>query len=94
LQETAIERRLVSSLEDVPQKAISMSVKQILKSKHIICSVPDSRKATAVKNSLEHEVNSLYPATILQTHQNCTYFLDKSSASLLSKDTLAAITLI
>ncbi len=82
------------SIEDVPRQAISMSIKQILKSKHIICSVPDSRKATAVKNSLEHEVSNLYPATILQQHLNCTYFLDKSSASLLSKDTLAVTTLI
>ena len=39
------------SFEEVPRQAISMSVKQILKSKHIICSVPDSRKAIAVKNS-------------------------------------------
>lgn len=38
-----------SSIEEVPVRAISMSVKQIMKSKHIICSVPDERKAMAVK---------------------------------------------
>ena len=77
------------SVEDVPKKAISMSVKQILKSKHIICSVPDRRKAEAVKNSLEQKISPLYPASILQSHADCTYFLDKESASLLSKDYMA-----
>jgi glucosamine-6-phosphate deaminase len=37
------------TLDDVPRQAISMSIRQIIKSKHIICSVPDSRKAEAVK---------------------------------------------
>ncbi len=79
------------TLEDVPRQAISMSVKQIMNSKHIICSVPDERKATAVKNSLEQVVGNLYPASILQSHTNCTYFLDTSSASLLSQNTLSAL---
>jgi len=71
------------SIEDVPQKAISMSVKQIMKSTNIICSVPDERKAIAVKNCLKQEVSNLYPASILQTHANCAIYLDKAAASLL-----------
>jgi glucosamine-6-phosphate deaminase len=74
------------SLAEVPKKAISMSIKQICKSKMIICSVPDSRKAVAVKNTLENKVSNNDPASILQTHANCLFFLDKSSASLLSKN--------
>jgi glucosamine-6-phosphate deaminase len=72
------------SLEEVPRYAISMSVKQILRSNHIICSVPDNRKAMAVKNSLEQPVSNLYPASILQLHPNCAWYLDKSSVALLS----------
>lgn len=72
------------TLEEVPRQAISMSVKQIMKSKHIICSVPDGRKAEAVKNSLEQKVNHQFPASILQQHSNCMLFLDQDSASLLS----------
>ncbi|HET9278883.1 MAG TPA: glucosamine-6-phosphate deaminase [Flavitalea sp.] len=72
------------SLEAVPKQAISMSIQQILKSKHIICSVPDSRKAEAVKNSLEETVSNLYPSSILQFHANCTLYLDEASAALLS----------
>jgi glucosamine-6-phosphate deaminase len=66
-----------------------MSVKQILKSKNIICSVPDERKAKAVKDCLEQPVSNRFPASILQLHPNCTYFLDKSSASLLSYEKVA-----
>lgn len=72
------------SIESVPKQAISMSIQQILKSKHIICSVPDSKKAEAVKNCLEQPVNNLYPASILQLHPNCTLYLDESSAALLN----------
>ncbi|RZJ92002.1 MAG: glucosamine-6-phosphate deaminase [Chryseobacterium sp.] len=73
-----------TSLDEVPKQAISMSVKQIMKSKHIICSVPDTRKAQAVKDSLEQPVSNLFPASILQKHPNCSFYLDKASASLLS----------
>ena len=72
------------SVEDVPRKAISMSVRQILKSKHIICSVPDGRKATAVRNTVEQKPSNIYPASILQTHAGCTLYLDRMSAAFLS----------
>ena len=75
-----------NSIKDVPRQAISMSIKQIIKSKHIICSVPDQRKATAVKNSLEQPVSNLHPASILQLHQDCRFYLDKASAELLSSN--------
>lgn len=72
-----------SSLEEVPRKAISMSVRQIMKATHIICSVPDRRKATAVRDCMENEVSNLHPASILQRHRRCTIYLDEFSASLL-----------
>ena len=72
-----------SSLEEVPQKAISMSIRQIMKSRTIICSVPDARKARAVKNSLEEILSPLVPASILTTHSDAWLFLDQESASLL-----------
>lgn len=79
------------ALQDVPGQAISMSIKQIMKSKHIICSVPDKRKAVAVKNTLELPVSNLYPASILQTHSNCRLYLDTESAELLSKNMSASL---
>lgn len=76
------------SLEEVPKQAISMSVRQIMLSKQIVCSVPDRRKAEAVKNCLEQPVSNLFPASILQRHPNCTLFLDKFSAELLHSDSM------
>src|SRR5215467_8423231 len=71
-------------LSEVPKRAISMSVSQILKSREILCIVPDARKAQAVKSCFEGEISPLAPASILRTHANTTVFLDKLSASLLS----------
>jgi len=72
------------TIEDVPRKAITMSIKQIFKSKYIICSIPDSRKAIAVRDCLEEPVSNLFPASILQLHKDCICFLDKSSSALLT----------
>ncbi|MFT4203162.1 MAG: glucosamine-6-phosphate deaminase [Chitinophagaceae bacterium] len=71
------------SVEEVPLQAISMTVKQILKSKTIICSVPGGRKANAVAQSLSGIVTPMHPASILQVHPDCYYFLDAESAALL-----------
>lgn len=69
------------SVEDVPTRAISMSIRQIMKSRNIICSVPDERKAAAVKDCVENPVTNIFPASILQRHPNCTLYLDEASAS-------------
>jgi glucosamine-6-phosphate deaminase len=71
-------------LESVPQQAISMSIRQIMKSKKIICSVPDQRKATAVKDCVEGPVSNLHPASVLQDHPACELYLDQASSTLLS----------
>ncbi len=72
------------TLDDVPTSAISMSIRQIMKSAALIVSVPDRRKAEAVKNTLEGPVTPNCPASVLQQHNNCTILLDEESASLLS----------
>ncbi|MBN1844459.1 MAG: glucosamine-6-phosphate deaminase [Sedimentisphaerales bacterium] len=72
------------SLEEVPTQAISMGIRQILKSRHIIVTVPDERKAQAVKDALEGPVTNACPASILQTHPDAAIFLDTFAASLLT----------
>jgi len=71
------------AIEEVPVQAISMSIRQILKSREIICVVPDSRKARAVKACIEGKISPLAPASILQTHPAVTVFLDNESSALL-----------
>ena|SRR5215469_6083516 len=73
-----------SKVTDVPKKAISMSVRQILRSKEIVVVVPDTRKAPAVKSCLEGEISPMMPASILRTHPNTTIYLDSDSAALLT----------
>lgn len=69
------------SLDDVPKKAISMSIKQIMKSNYIVCTVPDKRKAEAVRNCFKgDEISPEYPASILKKHDNCFVFLDEKSS--------------
>src|SRR5438477_555984 len=80
-----------ASISEVPRQAISMSVRQILKAKEIICVVPDARKAPAVKLCFDGEVSPMAPASILRTHPAATVYLDRGSASLLSPGALIAL---
>lgn len=71
------------TINDVPEKAISMSIRQIMKSKAIICCVPDLRKATAVKKTVEGSISPAIPASIMRQHEAVWLYLDKDSASML-----------
>jgi glucosamine-6-phosphate deaminase len=79
-----------ADISEVPREAISMSVRQILKAKEIICVVPDARKAQAVKMCFEGEIRPMAPASIMRTHGNATVYLDKDSARLMSAATVAS----
>lgn len=72
------------TFDDVPRQAISMSIRQIMTSRAIVCSVPDQRKAQAVTGSVQGPVSPQVPASILQQHPQVTIYLDPDSASLLS----------
>jgi len=86
-----VEEGWFPSFADVPRRAISMSVKQILKAKEIIAIVPGRRKSVAVRTCLEGEINPLAPASILRTHSNATIYLDAESASLLRDTATRAV---
>jgi glucosamine-6-phosphate deaminase len=74
-----------NSIEQVPKKAISMSIQEIMRGKNIICICPERRKAEAVRNcfSEDKRITPKYPASILKKHESCFCFLDEESASLL-----------
>ncbi|MBL7140165.1 MAG: glucosamine-6-phosphate deaminase [Planctomycetes bacterium] len=73
------------TLDDVPRRAISMSIRQIMASRTIVCTVPDRRKAEAVRAAVEGPVTPDVPASILQEHPSATLYLDTESASLLAE---------
>ncbi|NDW05506.1 glucosamine-6-phosphate deaminase [Jiella pacifica] len=72
------------TFDDVPRKAVSMSIRQIMKAKQIVLSVPDERKAAAVVRAVEGSVSPEAPASILQRHPAASLHLDRASASLLA----------
>jgi glucosamine-6-phosphate deaminase len=74
-----------ASLDEVPATAISMSIQQIMKSEQIICTVPDKRKARAVKQCFEGAVSPMHPASILRNHPRAFVYLDEDAASQLSQ---------
>ena len=83
-----------SDVSEVPQRAISMSVRQIMKIKELIAVVPGARKAEAVKACFNGEISPMAPASILRDHPHATVYLDQASAALLapkSRDSLRVL---
>lgn len=71
------------TIDDVPAEAITMCVKEIMKSKHIVSAVPHEVKAEAIYNTITGRISQDVPATILKTHPDWNLFIDKDSASKL-----------
>lgn len=71
------------TIEDVPEKAISMTVREIMKARHIVTVAPHSVKRDAIFNTITKKVNNMVPATILKTHPDWNLFIDDDSASML-----------
>ncbi len=68
------------SLADVPETALTLTIPAIMDSRYISCTVPDERKSDAVYNTLEKEINTSCPASVLRRHNNAVLFLDRFSA--------------
>jgi glucosamine-6-phosphate deaminase len=72
------------TFDDVPTHALSLTIPAIMGCKAISCVVPDERKAEAVYNTLNAEISTACPATILRTHPDTVLYLDEGSASKLN----------
>lgn len=71
------------TVEDVPEKAVSMSVWQIMQCKSIVSVVPHQVKAEAVYKTFTSRLTNLVPATMLKEHRDFNIFLDRNSSSKL-----------
>jgi len=78
------------SMAEVPERAISISIKQLMKAKTLISVVPDARKADAVQRCMEGPVGPNAPASIMRTHPDVTLYLDKQSSALLNNKTISS----
>ena len=65
-----------------------MTVRQILRCRHIVSAVPYAVKAEAVYNTLNSEISNMVPATIMKTHPSVQLFIDADSASMLDDSVL------
>ena len=74
-----------SDITEVPRQAISMSVKQVLKTKELMAVAPGPQKAHAIQACFNGEISPMAPASILRTHPNITIYLDEESAALLDR---------
>ena len=79
------------SLEAVPTRAISMSVRQVLETGEILCMVPGRHKARAVRATLGGEITPSVPASALRQHPRATLYLDRESAGLLPREMIDQI---
>ena len=83
-----------SDLSQVPKRAISMSVRQIMNIKELIAVVPGARKAEAIRACFNGDISPMAPASILRKHPNATVYLDLASAALLdpaSRDSVSIL---
>lgn len=72
-------------IEDVPHKAITLTVPALLAGRRLFCVVPGALKAAAVRATLAEPVSTDWPSTVLRTHPNCTLYLEPESAALLEQ---------
>jgi glucosamine-6-phosphate deaminase len=75
-----------ADISEVPQRAISMSVRQIMKINELIAVVPGPQKAEAIQACFNGEITPMAPASILRNHPHATVYLDQASAALLSPE--------
>jgi glucosamine-6-phosphate deaminase len=69
------------NLDEVPERAISVTIPAILRVPKLIISVPGIRKAAIIRRTLEETISTNCPASILRTHPDVTVYLDQESAS-------------
>lgn len=75
--------RLFSSVEEVPGKAVTMGIAEIMKSKKILIMASGKNKADAVYRTVNGDVTEACPASVLKNHPDCILIVDKEAARLL-----------
>ena len=74
-----------ATIDDVPPRAITVTVPGLLRARHTLAIVPEARKAEPVRAALEGPVTTACPASILRRQPRATLFLDWDSAALLTR---------
>ena len=75
--------RLFEREEEVPRRAFTMGLKNIMNAKKILVLANGGNKAKAILGLVKGEVTEALPASILQLHPDCTVIVDEEAAKLL-----------
>ncbi|HWF66954.1 MAG TPA: glucosamine-6-phosphate deaminase [Acidobacteriaceae bacterium] len=78
------------TFQDVPERAMTLTIPALLRVPKLILSVPGPRKAKIMRRTLEEPISTNCPATILRTHPDVTIYLDEASAAELGNIRAAA----
>ena len=75
--------RFFDSEAEVPRSAVSLGIGAIMQAKQVLLIATGADKAEAVRHAIEEDVSPQWQASILRTHPNVVFLLDKAAASLL-----------
>jgi len=67
------------AIDDVPERAITLTIPRLLRTRRLFCVVPGRLKRDAVRATLTGPLSTTCPASILREHPNCTLYLDSES---------------
>lgn len=69
------------SLDQVPQKALTLTIPTLMSGKNLFCMVVGEKKSEAIKNSLTGPISETCPGSILRTHAHCQFYVDREAMS-------------
>ncbi len=73
------------NISQVPRLAVTMGIASILKAKRIVLMAFGENKANVVCEAIEGQITDAVPASFLQEHYNCTFYLDEASSQELTR---------
>ena len=73
------------TIDDVPKKALTLTIPAVMAAKFIYCMVPGKTKTEAVKETIEGKIGTHCPATILRRHDAAILYIDKDSGATLER---------
>ena len=75
--------RLFADVSQVPLRALTMGIADVMSAQRIVLLASGAGKAQAVRNMVKGEISVTCPASVLQRHHDATVIVDEAAASLL-----------
>jgi len=76
--------RFFQNASEVPRKAVTMGIDNIMEAREIVLIADGVHKAEAIARAVEGKISPAVPASFLQEHPNCTFFIERQAARRLS----------